>query len=119
MLSQTHGSFIQRINNNRMPSRRLKEKLTKENLWLYILSLLKDDDMYGYELREAISKKFGFKPGNVTAYRVLYSLKRRGLVELIEKKTASRERKYYTITNSGLEELNKGKEMLKETFTKL
>ncbi len=102
-----------------MPSKRLKEKLTKENLWLYILSLLKEREMYGYELREAVQKKFGFKPGNVTAYRVLYSLKRKGLVSIVEKAAEGRERKYYAVTKSGSDELDAGKAMLREVLEKL
>ena len=102
-----------------MPSKRLEQKLTKENLWLYILALLKDKDMYGYELREAIKDRFGFKPGNVTAYRVLYSLKRKGLVEITNKKVIGRERKYYCITGSGKKEVEKGKQILKDILSKL
>ncbi len=102
-----------------MPSRRLEQKLTKENLWLYILSLLEDRDMYGYELREEIEKKFGFKPGNVTAYRVLYSLRRQALVKKVEKSAEGRERKYYKITKKGSDELKEGKRVLRGTLTKL
>jgi len=102
-----------------MPSRRLEEKLTKENLWLYILSLLTAKDMYGYELREAVKERFGFKPGNVTAYRVLYSLKLKGLVEIVAKASGGRERKYYCITKSGKEELEKGKRIIRGILMKL
>jgi PadR family transcriptional regulator PadR len=101
------------------PSIRLREKLTIDNLWLYILSLLKGKDMYGYELREEIVKKFNFLPGNVTAYRVLYALKRRGMVETTLKDVEGRERKYYTITKSGKAELETGKTVLKEILIKL
>lgn len=102
-----------------MPSKRLEQKLTKENLWLYILSLLRDRDMYGYELREAVEERFGFKPGNVTAYRVLYALKRRGLVKTLDKTVEGRERKYYRITRSGIGELEKGKALLKAMLSRL
>jgi len=102
-----------------MPSRRLEQKLTKENLWLYILSLLKEKDMYGYELREVIAKRFGFKPGNVTAYRVSYALQRQGLIRKIEKSVDGRERKYYHITAAGTKELNKGKALLRSILAML
>jgi len=102
-----------------MPSKRLREKLTTENLWLYILSLLRSRDMYGYELREAIHTRFGFKPGNVTAYRVLYALKRRGLVEIVNKESSGRERKYYKITVTGKEEYAKGVTMIRSLLAKL
>ncbi len=94
-------------------------KLTKENLWLYILSLLREGDMYGYELRGAIAKRFGFKPGNVTAYRVLYSLRHRGLVRKIDKHVDGRNRKYYHITEAGIEEFERGKTILRNIMSKL
>jgi DNA-binding PadR family transcriptional regulator len=98
------------------PSSRLREKITTDNLWLYILSLLKKKDMYGYELREAVESSYGFRPGNVTAYRVLYALKRKALVKTIEKK---QKRKYYSITQKGKAELEKGKSILKNTLESL
>jgi DNA-binding PadR family transcriptional regulator len=101
------------------PSKRLEEKLTKENLWLYILSLLSKKDMYGYELRGAISDTFGFRPGNVTAYRVLYALKRGGFVRIITKRVGGRERKYYQITEKGSAEIARGKSVLKTISSKL
>jgi len=102
-----------------MPSKRLREKLTIENLWIYLLALLREKDMYGYELREAIQERFDFMPGNVTAYRVLYALKRRGLVDSKEKEVDGRKRKYYSITSSGTKELEAGKEVLKSILSKL
>lgn len=102
-----------------MPLRRLEEKLTKENLWIYLLSLLDEKDMYGYELRDAVHGRFGFRPGNVTAYRVLYTLKRDGLVATANKRVGGRERKYYQITRKGAKELAGGKEILKRTLSKL
>ena len=101
------------------PVNRLKEKTTRENLWLYILSILEETDAYGYELREDVAKKFGFKPGNVTAYRVLYSLKRNNFVETFEKKVNSRKRKYYKITKKGKQELKRGKEFLRKILASL
>jgi len=102
-----------------MPSERLREKLTTENLWIYLLSLLTKKEMYGYELREAVHEKFDFMPGNVTAYRVLYALKRRGMVSTEEKEVDGRLRKYYKITDSGKKELKAGKEVLSSILSKL
>jgi len=100
-----------------LPSQRLKEKITKENLWLYILSLLEEGDVYGYELRQKVEDRFGFKPGNVTAYRVLYALKRSGLVEGSQK--GDIKRRYYKITAHGRDELAKGKGILEKTVSAL
>ena len=83
--------------------KRLERNLTVELLWLYILSILKKKNMHAYVLREEIRKEFGFLPGNVSAYVVLYKLESRNFVKAkqIENK------KVYSITE-------KGKELLKE-----
>ena len=47
---------------------RLQKKLTKENLFMYILRLLQDKEHYGYELRAEIKKRFGFTMATVTSY---------------------------------------------------
>lgn len=97
------------------PSQRLIDSITKNNLWLYILSLLSKKDMYPYEIRKEIKKVFGFEPGNVTAYFVLYRLEKAGYVKSgkILKKVGP-ERKYYKITKQGKEELKQGKDILKK-----
>jgi len=99
-----------------LPSERLRQKITKENLWLYVLSLLEEGDAYGYELREKVKAKFGFKPGNVTAYRVLYALKHAGLVATSEGDVRGSKRQYYKITEKGREELEAGKGILRKTL---
>jgi DNA-binding PadR family transcriptional regulator len=76
---------------------RLKEKLGIEVLWVYILSLLKKAPSHAYVLRKEIHEQFGFRPGNVSVYVVLYKLEGRGFV------SAKREdnRKVYSITEKG------------------
>jgi DNA-binding PadR family transcriptional regulator len=79
-------------------------KLTKENLWFYILRLLQEGPRYGYEIRAMISEKFGFKPATVTSYVILYKMAKDGLVEARRKDDERREkpdRKYYVITEEG------------------
>ena len=80
-----------------MPLKRLKELNTRECLWLYILSILKDKPMHAYALRKEIHERFGFRPGTVTAYKVLYLLSRDGMVE---KKVNGRQ-KIYSVTEKG------------------
>ena len=82
--------------------RRLKFLNTKDCLWLYILRILNDGPVHAYSIRKEVEKRFGFMPGNVTAYRVLYSLTSGGFVS---KKTDGR-RKIYSITMNGKKELN-------------
>jgi len=62
------------------PMERLKEKITKEVLWMYILRLLKDRPMYAYELKNKIRESFGFEPATVSSYVVLYKLEHDGYV---------------------------------------
>jgi DNA-binding PadR family transcriptional regulator len=96
------------------PDERLKKKVQKENLWLFILSLLNRQEMYGYEVRELIKKRFGFLSGSVTAYKVLYLLERGGYV------SSRRGRKrYYKITASGREQLKKSKMFFETVLSSL
>ena len=80
---------------------RLKRKVQKENLWLFILVLLSQKERYGFELRDLINNRFGFWSGNVTAYRVLYGLEKAKLVRAEMKER----RRYYRITDQGRAEM--------------
>jgi DNA-binding PadR family transcriptional regulator len=84
---------------------RLRDKVQKENLWFFLLLLLSSKARYGYELRKLVKGEFGFWSGNVTAYRVLYSLEAAGMVkgEIIDR------RKYYEITERGKKEVAEAK----------
>ncbi len=102
-----------------IPSQRLLNSVTKDNLWFYILTLLSKREMYPYEIRKEIKKTFGFEPGSVTAYFVLYRLERAGYVKSGKKiKKGGPERKYYKITKKGKIELKKGKKILREILRK-
>jgi PadR family transcriptional regulator PadR len=96
------------------PAERLKKKVQKENLWLFILSLLNKKDRYGYEIRDLIKKRFGFLSGNVTAYKVLYLLERGGYVSSKKGK-----KRYYKITASGREQLKKSKQFFESVLKSL
>jgi len=95
------------------PLERLKRKVTVENLWIYILKLLKERSMYAYEIQNRIQEGFGFRPGKITAYVVLYKLEKDGYVKT-EWKDKGRQRKYYRITESGRRLLKDGISMLEE-----
>jgi len=78
--------------------KRLNDLLTKDILWIYILSILKKHGKtHAYVMRERIHAQFGFKPGQVTAYVVLYKLQSRGYVSVI----SENKKKIYTITKEG------------------
>ena len=92
-----------------LPFERLQKSNTKENLWLYILSLLKEGSIYGWEIPKIIEGKFGFKPGKITPYRVLYRLENNGFV----KSELKERRRVYKITKKGKLELKKAKDFYK------
>ena len=91
------------------PIERLKKKVLIENLWIFILRLLKSKDYYGFEIRNKIKKEFGFLIGNVTAYKVFYLLEKDGYVTSFTKGNI----KYYRITNKGKKELDQASKFLK------
>ena len=70
---------------------------------MYILKILSEKPAHAYLLRKEVERLFGFRPGPVTAYKVLYDLKRDGLVE----KRLEGRVKIYKITQKGRKELEK------------
>lgn len=86
-----------------LPIQRLKKSNTIENLWLYILSALKNTPAHAYELRKKISDNFNFKIGQITTYRVLYRLETNGFVKSVTKDR----KRVYQATKKGMEELKK------------
>lgn len=92
-----------------MPLDRLQKLNTKDNLWLYILSLLKRDEIYAWQIQGVIEREFGFKPGRITPYRVLYRLEKVGFV----KSAVKERRRIYQITEKGKKELEKAKNFYK------
>ncbi|MEM4303862.1 MAG: PadR family transcriptional regulator [Candidatus Caldarchaeum sp.] len=104
-----------------MAYERLVKKLTHENLWLYILTLLSKKPLYGYEIRGMIEREFGFKPGQVTSYVVLYRLERGGLIKVVNEAKGSRgpARKYYMVTEKGVKTLGKAKKFLADLAVRI
>jgi len=98
-----------------LPLTRLKKSNKIENLWIYILSVLKERVIYGWEIPALIEKKFGFKPGKITPYRVLYRLEQTGFV----KSKTEVKRRIYQITEKGRKELELAKEFYREIIKKI
>ena len=86
-----------------MPFKKLERNNTYDCLWPYVLRILREKPSHAYVLRKEIGKRFGFMPGNVTAYFVLYSLRKKGYVE----KKKSGRKQVYTITRKGRDLLKK------------
>ncbi len=97
------------------PFEHLKKSNTIDNLWLYILSLAKKESVYAYKLRKQIEEKFKFRPGTVSAYRVLYRLELDGYV----KSEQIGRRRVYKITKKGEEELKKALNFYQENIKAL
>jgi len=98
-----------------LPFERLENLNTKENIWIYILSLLKKGSIYAWEIQTMIEKDFGFKPGRITPYRALYRLEEDGFV----KSEMEERRRVYKITEKGKKELEKAKVFYKELLGKI
>jgi PadR family transcriptional regulator, regulatory protein PadR len=88
------------------PMERLKNKLTVECLWPYILSLMRDEAVYAYEIQDKLREKYDFEVGNVTSYMVLYKLEASNLVKTEWRNVDNRQRKYYSLTPEGHKSLN-------------
>lgn len=86
-----------------MHLKRLNYLNTKECLWAYILNILNKKPMHAYAIRKEIEIRFGFRPGTMTSYKVLYLMRRAGLV----KKTKDDRRVVYSITPKGKHDLKK------------
>ncbi|AFM01126.1 putative transcriptional regulator [Desulfitobacterium dehalogenans ATCC 51507] len=86
---------------------------------LLVLSLLQEQDRYGYEIIKELESRsdrtFLFKEG--TLYPVLHRLENNGLVtSYMAKGETGKERKYYKITNKGQKQLAEEKRTW-ETFS--
>ncbi|MBD3406672.1 MAG: PadR family transcriptional regulator [Candidatus Lokiarchaeota archaeon] len=93
---------------------RLVKKLTKEMLWIYILRLLQERPHYGYEIKELVTKRFGFSPATVSGYAIIYRLVKDGLIRGEERSGSPR--KYYEITEDGRLAMKEAKRFLSKTM---
>ena len=98
-----------------MPLERLIRLNTKEGLWLYVISVLKEKPMHAYVLKKEIEERFGFRTGNVTVYKVLYLLQRG---EYVTKEKEGR-RVIYSITKKGIKALDEAKQFYKNQIERL
>jgi PadR family transcriptional regulator, regulatory protein PadR len=82
----------------------MNKDLIKGNITTLILSALKDDERYGYEIIQELELKsegvLRMKEG--TLYPLLHSLEFEGAIKSFERKSPQgRNRKYYKLTRSG------------------
>ena len=77
--------------------------------------------MYGYEIRSRVKERFSFEPATVTAYVVLYKMRKEGLVavKIKKSKTGRPDRKYYYLTPKGIELLTEAKATVDKIYSKV
>jgi PadR family transcriptional regulator PadR len=73
-----------------------------------ILRLLKDQEMYGYEIVQAIALRTGHAvtPGEGVVYPVLHGLEKTGALKSRRRTVNGRSRVYYALTAKGAKRLN-------------
>ena len=95
--------------------KRLRRKLTVENLWLYIIAILSVKPSYAYGVRIMLKSIFNVKVPSVTVYTVLYRMVREGLLKT-EKINGV---KVYKPTEQGIEAFTRAIKFLKDIVEKL
>ena len=74
---------------------------------MLVLKLLSENDMYGYQITEELAARsqnvFEMKSG--TLYPLLHTLEQKNWVSAYEVMEGGRERRYYSITESGRRQL--------------
>ncbi len=90
----------------------IKKELTKGSSAMLVLSVLENEELYGYMIIKRIAEKsentFLFKEG--TLYPILHNFEAAGLVESYTVEAEGRKRKYYKITKKGLRELEEARQ---------
>lgn len=104
-----------------MAYERLRRKLTIEVLWLYIVRMLLERPMYGYEIAKEFKPRFGFSPARITVYTVLYRMEREGLLQSEYRGglLGPIGRRYYRLTEKGVEAFERARRFLEETVRSL
>lgn len=91
---------------------KVSKELLKGSTNMLVLSLLENENMYGYQMIKKLSEKsqnvFEFQEG--TLYPILHSLEEKNLISSYWDNTGAKKRKYYTITKEGKKRLKEQKE---------
>lgn len=91
---------------------KVNKELLKGSTTMLILELLKNENMYGYQmikkLREKSKDVFELKEG--TLYPILHGLENENLIISYWDETTAKKRKYYAITEKGKKQLKEKKE---------
>lgn len=100
---------------------RIDRELLKGSTDLLILSVLENENMYGYQMIKEIKIKsedlFEFQEG--TLYPILHKLEEKRFIMSYWDEVSGKKRKYYTITTEGKKHLKSKKEQWKTFSTKV
>ncbi len=83
---------------------------------IYILQYAAKEDVYGKELYDQLHEH-GYKLSYGTLYSTLHGFKEKGYLADEERNVRGKIRKYYRITDRGMEALEKAREKARELFT--
>ena len=74
---------------------------------LLVLRLLQDQEMYGYEIVQAVARATGeaITPGEGVIYPILHALEKDGALKAQGRPVGGRTRIYYTLTSKGVRRL--------------
>ena len=90
----------------------IDRELLRGSTNLLVLSILEEEDMYGYQMIKKLKMKsenvFEFQEG--TLYPILHKLEADGAISSYWDESASKRRKYYSITENGRKQLNTKKQ---------
>jgi len=89
---------------------KLKKSTSTDNVWMYVLSVLQNENIHAYALHKEIKRKFKWAPELITSYVVLYRIENEGLI----KSEKNGRIKVYSITPKGLKTLKEAKNHLKK-----
>ncbi|WP_046214975.1 PadR family transcriptional regulator [Paenibacillus wulumuqiensis] len=86
---------------------KISKELLKGSTGTLVLTLLSQKDMYGYELIKELEQSsqgiFSLKEG--TLYPILHAMESERWVESYWQESSGRKRKYYSITETGIAQL--------------
>lgn len=91
---------------------KINKELLKGSTSMLVLSLLENENMYGYQMIKELSRKskelFELKEG--TLYPILHGLEQKNYITSYWDETGAKKRKYYSITKEGKKHLKEKKE---------
>lgn len=91
---------------------KVSKELLKGSTTMLILEMLKNENMYGYQMIKKLSEKsqniFELKEG--TLYPILHSLEEENFISSYWDESTAKKRKYYFITEKGKKQLKERKE---------